>query len=74
MKTNPHLQKLLELVTKNISERFTIFGNAFRYLDFSNRQYVSYEDFSKGLEGFGLKLSPEDKKMMFCYLTNCQPD
>jgi hypothetical protein len=54
MKQNPHLQKLLELVTKNISERFTIFGNAYRYLDFGNRQYVSYDDMSRGLEGFGI--------------------
>ena len=45
MKHDPHLQKCVEVVASNIKERFAIFGNAFRYLDFKNRHGVSQEDF-----------------------------
>ena len=70
MRHDPHLQKLVELVASNIRERFAIFGNAFRYLDFKNRHGVSLEDLDKGLSGFGIKLSPDDRRTIFAYLTD----
>lgn len=74
MRQDPHLQKLVELVATNIKERFSIFGNAFRYLDFKNRHGVSLEDLDRGLTGFGLKLSPSDRRSIFAYLTDSDPE
>lgn len=74
MRQDPHLQKLVELVASNIRERFAIFGNAFRYLDFKNRHGVSLEDLEKGLSGFGIKLSPSDRRIIFAYLTDNEPE
>ena len=42
---NPYLHKLIELIYGNIKCRFQVFGNSFCYLDFKNRQAVSFEDF-----------------------------
>ena len=68
MKTDPHLQKILELIYSNIKERFAIFGNCFRYLDFKNRRGISLEDFERGLDTFGIYLSQKDRKHAFLYL------
>ena len=59
-KSDPYLNKLVELIYNNIKSRFQVFGNSFCYLDFKNRQGVSFQDFSRGLDGFGIKLHPSD--------------
>ena len=56
------------MIYKNISSRFQVFENSFRYLDFKNRNMVSFEDFSKGLQGFGIAMSPDDRRIVFKYL------
>ena len=73
MKFDPHLQKLLELIYTNIKGRFTVFGNAYRYLDFRNRMGVSLTDFERGLNGFGLHFPRADRTAVFNYLgEGCQ--
>lgn len=49
MRHDPHLQKLLELIFTNVKSRFTVFGNAFRYMDYRNRMGISPQDFERGL-------------------------
>lgn len=71
-KNDPHVQKLLEMIYMNVSKRFQVFGNAYCYLDFKNRQRVSLSDFIKGLDGFALKITPADAKLVFRYLTDTQ--
>jgi len=56
MKNDSRLQKIIEIIYTNLKQRFNVFGNAFRYLDFKNRIGISQEDFQKGLEGFGIKI------------------
>mmetsp|Transcript_39689 Transcript_39689/g.60815 ORF Transcript_39689/g.60815 Transcript_39689/m.60815 type:complete len:122 (-) Transcript_39689:930-1295(-) len=68
-KYDPYLHKLIELIYGNIKSRFQVFGNAFKYLDFKNREAVSFEDFQHGLEGFSIKMSRFDAKSVFAYLT-----
>lgn len=65
---DPYLQKLIEIIYRNISSRFQVFENSFRYLDFKNRNMVSFDDFSKGLQGFGIAMSPDDRRQVFKYL------
>jgi len=67
---NPYLHKLIELIYSNIKCRFQVFGNAFCYFDFKNRQAVSFDDFLQGLEGFSIKMSRHDAKSVFAYLTS----
>jgi hypothetical protein len=56
MKNDSRLQKIIEIIYTNLKQRFNVFGNAFRYLDFKNRIGISQEDFQKGLEGFGIRI------------------
>lgn len=42
------------MIYKNISSRYQVFGNAFRMCDFMGRQLLSFDDFFKGLNGFGI--------------------
>ena len=71
-RNDPHVQKLLEMIYMNVSKRFQVFGNAYCYLDFKNRQRVSLSDFIKGMDGFALKITPADAKLVFRYLTDTQ--
>ena len=71
-KHDPYLHKLCEMIYSNIKSRFQIFANAFCYLDFKSRQAVSIDDFSRGMDGFGLKMSPQDSKSVFAYLTGSE--
>lgn len=52
----------------NIKNRFQVFQNAFYYIDFKNRQGVSFADFARGIDGFCLKMSVQDIKSVYCYL------
>jgi hypothetical protein len=45
-------------------------SNAYCFLDFKSRDGVSQQDWNRGLEGFSIKLFPEDAKMVFMYLTD----
>lgn len=56
----------------NIKSRFQVFGNSFCYLDFKNRSAVSFSDFKRGLEGFAIKMSTQDARCIFSYLTGSQ--
>ena len=60
----------MELIYSNIKCRFQVFGNAYCYLDFKNRQGVSFDDFQRGLEGFSIKMSRHDARSVFAYLTD----
>lgn len=51
-----------------------MFANSFRYLDFKNRNCVSFSDFSKGLVSFGIRLGIQDRKYAFAYLADCVND
>ena len=51
-----------------------MFANSFRYLDFKNRNCVSFSDFSKGLVSFGIRLGIQDRKYAFGYLADCVND
>lgn len=61
-KNDPKLQKLVELVYSNLRKRFQVLANAYCYLDFKNRDGVSLKDWLRGLEGFAIKIMPEDAK------------
>ena len=67
---DPRLQKLLELVYANISKRFQIFSNGYCFMDFKSREGVSLQDWNRGLDGFAIKMMPEDSKKVFQYLTD----
>ena len=71
-KNDPYLHKLCEMIYSNIKSRFQIFANGFCYLDFKSRQAVSLDDFSRGMDGFGLKMSPSDSKSVFAYLAGSE--
>lgn len=45
-------------------------SSAFCFLDFKSRDGVSLSDWRRGLDGFAIKLFPDDVKMVFNYLTN----
>ena len=72
-KSDPYLQKLVEMLYVNIKSRFQVFGNSFCYMDFKSRSAVSFSDFKRGLEGFSIKMSSQDAKSVFAYLTG-SPD
>ena len=38
-------------------------------MDFKQRGGVSLSDWNRGLEGFSIKMMPEDSKLCFMYLT-----
>jgi hypothetical protein len=67
---DPHLHKLMELIYVNIKKRFQMFNNAFCYLDFKGRDGVSLQDWTRGLDGFSIKILPRDAKLVFQYLTD----
>ena len=69
-RNDPRLQKLLELVYANISKRFQIFSNGFCFMDFKSRDGVSYKDWQRGLDGFSIKMLPDDSRKVFQYLTD----
>ena len=73
MKHDPHLQKLLELIYTSIKSRFTIFANAFRYMDFRSRLGLSAQDFERGLSQLGLHLPVADRRAVFSYLGEGSP-
>lgn len=58
------------MIYSNIKSRFQIFANGYCYLDFKQRQAVSLDDFARGLDGFGIKISPLDQRSVFAYLTD----
>jgi len=39
-------------------------------MDFKQRSGVSLADWNRGLDGFCIKMMPEDAKLCFMYLTN----
>ena len=73
-RNDPRLQKLLELVYANISKRFQIFSNGYCFMDFKSRDGVSYKDWQRGLDGFAIKMLPEDSRKVFQYLTDSTED
>jgi len=62
---DPHLQKLLELIYINVKKRFQVIQNAYSYLDFKGREGVSLQDWTRGLDGFSIKILPRDSKLVF---------
>jgi hypothetical protein len=71
---DPYLLKLMELIFKNLKSRFQIFGNAFCFLDFKNRGAISFDDFSRGLDGLSIKISKFDQRAVFAYLIGVDED
>ena len=43
-------------------------------MDFKSRDGVSYKDWQRGLDGFAIKMLPEDSRKVFQYLTDSTED
>jgi hypothetical protein len=70
VRQDPYLQKLLEVIYRNINSRFQVFENSYKYLDAKNRDCVTFGEFSQGLQSFGIAMSPHDRRLVFAYLTD----
>jgi len=58
------------MIYANVKARFQNLTNAYCFLDFRDREGVSLTDWNRGLEGFHIKMLPEDSLMVFKYLTS----
>ena len=56
------------MVWTKITERFNRIAHSFRYFDINSNGKISLNEFSQGLEGLGVRLSPEETERVFNYL------
>ena len=59
-KEEVHLRRTLEFMWIRIQERFQTFSPAFRYFDRNFNNRITFNEFTKGLEGLKVKMSSKD--------------
>lgn len=65
-------EQVVEFVWSKIEEKFSNLAKAFRFFDLDNNTQLTRKEFRDGLERLKIKITDEDRELVFNYLDNSQ--